>query len=289
MGAWLPACGDGEQTGTIFLVSLGDSLAVGVMADADGKSTPPTDQGYADQLFALLKPLIPNLELVKFGCPGETTTTFVTGTKCEYPEGSQGLEAAKFLRENQNNIFLVTLDIGVNDVLDSGCIDIAMGIIDQACLMETFQAVGVGLSGILTTMEAAMAAKAPIIGMNYYNSFLALWLSPLQPQGMLLAQASAELLGLFNIQVLGAVYEGFHVPVADVASAYMINAFEPLVPFPPPFGMVPLNVATLCALTFMCPVPPAVPNIHANVDGYGVIALAFLEQVELLGLVTLPE
>jgi lysophospholipase L1-like esterase len=34
---------------------------------------------------------------------------------------------------------------------------------------------------------------------------------------------------------------------------------------------VPLNVATICALTFMC----TLNNIHPNVQGYAVIARAF--------------
>jgi hypothetical protein len=36
-------------------------------------------------------------------------------------------------------------------------------------------------------------------------------------------------------------------------------------------GAVPLNVATICALTFEC----TQNNIHPNVQGYAVIASAF--------------
>jgi hypothetical protein len=39
---------------------------------------------------------------------------------------------------------------------------------------------------------------------------------------------------------------------------------------------VPLNVLLVCRWTWMCVPPPVGPNIHANADGYAVIAGAFL-------------
>jgi hypothetical protein len=45
----------------------------------------------------------------------------------------------------------------------------------------------------------------------------------------------------------------------------------------PAFGVVPLNVATLCSYTWMCAPPPVGPNEHANVLGYGVIANTFFK------------
>ena len=38
---------------------------------------------------------------------------------------------------------------------------------------------------------------------------------------------------------------------------------------------VPVAVAEVCRLTWMCAHPPLGPNIHANQAGYGVIARAF--------------
>jgi len=43
----------------------------------------------------------------------------------------------------------------------------------------------------------------------------------------------------------------------------------------PGHGTVPVDVAKLCALTWMCAAPPYGPNIHANDEGYQVIATAF--------------
>jgi hypothetical protein len=38
---------------------------------------------------------------------------------------------------------------------------------------------------------------------------------------------------------------------------------------------LPLNVATVCSWTWACQTPPSGPNIHANKNGYQVIANAF--------------
>jgi len=63
--------------------------------------------------------------------------------------------------------------------------------------------------------------------------------------------------------------------VADVAGAFHSSNFATMVPFPPPHNSVPLNVATICQLTYMCVPAPVGPNIHANPDGYGVMAATF--------------
>src|SRR6266851_641334 len=82
-----------------YYLSLGDSLAQGVQP-----ATPPlppgvslgqsieTDQGYVDDLFAHYSAQFPgNLRLVKIGCPGETTTSMLTGagSPCTYPAAAR--------------------------------------------------------------------------------------------------------------------------------------------------------------------------------------------------------
>jgi lysophospholipase L1-like esterase len=57
--------------------------------------------------------------------------------------------------------------------------------------------------------------------------------------------------------------------VADVSGAFQTNNFTEV---PLGSGTVPLNVATICALTFEC---TPINDIHPNVQGYAVIASAF--------------
>ena len=73
----------------VYYLSLGDSLAAGVQPIGDPTDLYRTDEGYADQLYAIATSWYPNLELVKLGCPGETTGTMIDGGICAYDHGSQ--------------------------------------------------------------------------------------------------------------------------------------------------------------------------------------------------------
>jgi hypothetical protein len=102
----------------------------------------------------------------------------------------------------------------------------------------------------------------------FYDPFLAAWL--LGPDGQLLTRAAAAGSAMFNA-LLGGLYAGFAVPVADVAAAFHSDDFTTV----PAVGL-PLNVLLVCRWTWMCVLPPVGPNIHANAEGYAVIAEAFL-------------
>ena len=142
-----------------------------------------------------------------------------------------------------------------------------------ACISAALNAVAIPLPSILNELRAAAHPDTQIVGMNYYNSFLAFWLQG--PEGKVLAHQSAALADFLNNGVLGPIYGMFGMPVAAVSAAVNSNRFDIYVPFPPPFGSVPLNVATICQLTYMCVAAPIGPNIHANPTGYAVIATAF--------------
>jgi lysophospholipase L1-like esterase len=248
-------------------VSLGTSLSVGIQPDATGTNQ-LTDQGYADQLFDIIEPDFRKIRLVKLGCSGETTVTMMNGGICEYDEGSQLAQAVQFLHSHKDKIELITIDMGVNDILAAECI---VGTdVDEECIGEAFVQIGTNLPMILQAITQAADPGTPIIGVNYYNSFLAFWLTG--PAGQQLAFESAGLAYVLNNDVLGLTYGAFGIPVADVAGAFRSNDFVPMVPFPPPFYSVPLNVAMICQLTWMCAPAPIGPNVHANPDGYGVIA-----------------
>jgi lysophospholipase L1-like esterase len=277
-----PGCGNNQENG-LFYVALGDSLSVGVQPDANGVEQ-TTDNGYADQLFAQLVQTHPNLQLMKMGCPGETTTSMVSGGKCDYSDGSQLNQAINFLFEHQSEMFLVTIDIGVNDVLS--CIQGTN--VDQTCLEQTLkQEVPTNLGLILGKIFNATNRSTPVIGMNYYDPFLAGKLSP-DPALQMLADASLPLLNLFNDQTLGLTYQVFGFPVADVSGKFGSNDTTPVATAPlpsPPFPpFLPTNVRNICLFTFMCLPDPTHPNIHATTPGYGEIATAFGDVLNGLGI-----
>ena len=108
-----------ETVPATYYLALGDSLSQGVQPDAAGTSV-ETEQGYPDQLYAMLHPGQPALQLVKLGCPGETTATMIHGGICRYRGGSQLAAAVAFLNAHRGQVRLVTIDIGANDPEDCG-------------------------------------------------------------------------------------------------------------------------------------------------------------------------
>ncbi|MEJ2128820.1 MAG: SGNH/GDSL hydrolase family protein [Woeseiaceae bacterium] len=276
-GAWLvvvllaaPAASAADEEAVRYYVSLGTSLAAGVQPDAQGINQ-VTDDSYADQLFGMIQDDYSKLKLVKLGCPGETTVTMMDGGLCEYPKKSQLAEAVSFLHAHKDKVELVSIDIGVNDILAQGCI---VGTnVDFACINDALVRISENLPVILGELRAAAHPDTQFAGMNYYNSFLAFWLQG--PEGQVLAHQSAALAEYLNYGVLGPIYGLYGMPVADVAAAFNSSRFDISVPFPPPYYSAPLNVATICQLTYMCVPAPIGPNIHANPTGYAVIAAAF--------------
>lgn len=254
----------------LYYLALGDSLSRGVQPDPAGQNH-PTDQGYADDLAAVGRLVLPQLQLVKLGCETEeTTTSMLGGGRCAYGHGSQLAEAEAFLRAHRGATVLVTIDIGANDL--SRCIDRATGTIDMACVQATFQQAPANLAAILAQLRAAAGPRVPIVGMNFYDPFLAAWLQG--PAGQALARLSVQLVTQYN-DLLEAAYRGAGVPVADVEAAFATTNFTDLVTLPA-IGQVPLNVARVCQWTWMCAPPPQGPNVHGRPEGYWVMAGAFV-------------
>jgi lysophospholipase L1-like esterase len=257
---------DGRGSG--FYLSLGTSLSVGIQPNRAGQNR-RTKEGYPDQLYAALSETRPKLRHVMLGCSGETTVTMIVGGICDYKEGSQLAEAVRFLQDHRGSVALVTIDMGANDVEPCGRLS---GDAQALCVATALGNVVVNLQRILGELRAA-GPGVLIVGMNYYNPFLAAWFQ--EPNGPALAFASDELLSALNFW-LEVIYTNpaFGVPVADVAGAFLSSDFRPFEP-----GGIPRNVLMICQLTWMCAPPPVGPNIHANADGYGVIAEAFLPLV----------
>ncbi len=257
-----------------YYLSLGDSLAQGVQPDSQGKSI-ETDQGYVDDLFTHYSTQFPgNLQLVKLGCPGETTTSMLTGagSPCTYsPAPSQLAAALAFIRAHRSAVVLITIDIGANNV--DGCA--AGGVIDPNCVANGFAEARSDLPKILGALRNAVGEDTVIAGMNLYDPFLADYLTG--PAGQAVATQSVSLDVAFN-SLLGASFGAFGIPVADVQTAFSTTDFADTVTLPG-LGPVPVNVARICEWTWMCASPPIGPNIHANQAGYQVIATAFEQAV----------
>jgi lysophospholipase L1-like esterase len=259
----------------VYYLALGDSLSQGVQP-----ATPPlppgvslgqsieTSQGYADDLYARYAPAFRGrLRLEKLGCPGETTTSMLTGagSPCTYPQGSQLAAALAFLRAHRGETGLVTIDIGANDV--DGCA--AGEAINQACVTSGIAKVRHDLPLILGALRHAAGGHVLIAGMNLYDPFLAVYLTG--AAGQATARASVTLAEQIN-QLLAASDRVAGAKTADVQGAFSTADFTGTATL---MGTLPLNVARICEWTWMCAASPVGPNIHANATGYAVIAAAF--------------
>ena len=260
-----------HDNGVRHYLSLGTSLAAGIQPDVAGVNQ-VTDEGYADQLHDIVAPGFRKLKLTKLGCPGETTATMISGGKCGYDGGSQLAQAVEFLQGHKGKVAIVTIDMGVNDVLAANCIDVATSNVNVGCLFNAFSELSNNLATILVTLKQAAHPDTEFVAMNYYNTFLAFWLAG--PAGQLLAYQSAALADILNYDVLGGVYGAFGIPVADVARAFDSNNFGTN----QDTGL-PQNVLNICIQTWMCAPSPVGPNIHANRYGYGVIAATIAAQL----------
>jgi lysophospholipase L1-like esterase len=247
-----------------YYLAVGDSLAIGVQPNGSGDVA--TNQGYVDDLYALLRLRVPGLALEKLGCSGETAASMVDGGECTYAEGNQLAAAVDFIEVHR--VVLITIDIGANDV--DHCISLAG--IDQTCLTDGATSVSGNLPYILEQLRAAAGPHTPIVAMNYYDPFLAAWVLA-GTTGQTLANESLQATTDFNT-LLEGVYQSFHVPVADVVGAYHISDFNVI----PTLG-VPLNVFLTLTWTWMGAPAPFGPDIHPNAAGYAVIAGAFAKTV----------
>jgi lysophospholipase L1-like esterase len=247
-----------------YYLALGDSLAVGVQPDAQG-NLQETDFGYPDLLFGDLQPSQPDLQLVKLGCSGETTTTFVAGGLCSYGAFQSQLGAAvAFLLAHRGDVQLVTINLGGNDI--GGCADLSG--IDYNCVQAATTQVRAKLSVAMAAIRAAAGSQVPIVGMNFYDPVLAFALFG-RPD---IATASIPVVVGIN-DMLEQVYASVGAPTADVESAFQ-TLVTTLVTVPG-LGEIPLNLARICQFTFMCVPPPIGPNDHPTNEGYRAIADAF--------------
>jgi lysophospholipase L1-like esterase len=256
-----------------YYLALGDSLSQGVQPDAGGTSV-ETGQGYADQLYAMLRRSQPSLQLVKLGCPSETTATMIHGGICHYPAGSQLAAAVAFLSAHRGQVYLVTIDIGANDPEDCGLSSLHT---IATCVGTDIPAAVSNLDTILARLRAAAGPGVRIVGMSYYLPALAEWRNGLP--GQAIAWVSERLAVVYN-DVLDRAYASSGVRIANVFGAFETSDFGNRAAVPG-IGTVPRNVALICQWTWECASPPRGPNQHANQAGYGVIARAFLSAAGL--------
>jgi lysophospholipase L1-like esterase len=284
-----PAGADENQGGTYL--SLGDSVAAGTQ-----QPEPFTSNGYADQLFKVLRDDYGFDRLVNLACPGDDTVEMrfgigggsPFGSLCYGPfavlppGGTSQLDAAvAYLTSHPGEVELITIAVGANDILVCDPSDPPAEL--NACLAAQLGQIGANLPVIVGTLQA-VAPGVPIVAMNYYNPNLAFWI--VDPA---LAEAALALTPVFA-GTLQSVYDAVGVPVADVATAFKTYNTSG--------AQVPANVRAICKYTRMCekdgpdyvlsdydPIAPGPQtDIHPSNQGYKKIAATFAELIGATGI-----
>lgn len=236
-----------------YYLALGDSLAFGMQTNKFNAHFPVVpasifSTGYVDDFAGMLQAIRPGITTVNYGCPGETTVTFLHGgcsyTAAGFPlhdpyAGPQLSAALAFLQAHPGQVSPITINIGVNDfnILRTLCgADVACFFAHAPAVLDQ---VAANLHEILSSLRAAAPNAEIITFTNYDITFL------FDARLVQLTQA-------FNSVVVSTAVQS-SVRVADVFGAFNDG--------PQP--------ATICALTFVC---TPLQDSHATDLGYEVIA-----------------
>jgi lysophospholipase L1-like esterase len=227
-----------------LLLSLGDSVANGTEPSIAHRSA---KEGYAEVLERRL-----GRELTVLGQGGATTASMLSG--------GQLARAVAFLRAHAADHVVVTIAIGANDVerCSQG------GTFPSDCVDANLQAVRSNLPVIVRRLQAATGPHVMLLGLTYYDSFLAHWREG--AAGRAYVRAAVPVERAMNAAIAGA-YRAAGVRVADVARDFRSEDFRDLLTLPG-YGRLPLAVARICAWTWAC----TVPDDHPNARGYRRIA-----------------
>jgi lysophospholipase L1-like esterase len=175
---------DPAPIGRPLYLALGDSLAAGVGA------SDPTVTGYVPQLYELLRqqlacqpagrPSCRSLALRNLGVGGATSTTLIA---TQLPAAVAELQARNNDRNPHNDVKVVTIDIGGNDlfgVVSSAC---ATGPSPEcaALIQARLEAFAVNFTLILGQLRAAAGPDTVLIAMTYYNPLPSCRLASLAP------------------------------------------------------------------------------------------------------------
>jgi lysophospholipase L1-like esterase len=161
-----------------FYLALGDSFTYGFQFSKAGMPAAAFNTGYVDVFGAQLRDIQPGLTIVNYGCPGESTASFIAGP-CptqslvelhDFFTGSQLDAAVDFLRAHPGEVSPITVTLWGNDVREfvGGCGD-------QACVAagagRMIQEVTKNLRIILGRLRGA-APDAEIIVTGAWDPFI---------------------------------------------------------------------------------------------------------------------
>jgi lysophospholipase L1-like esterase len=182
------------------------------------------------------------------------------GTHCPYWQYTTGMtttpqitQTLTFLQNNPGQVKLITLDIGVNDLLAI----LGQPPVTIQKVLATLAQVSTNLDTIYGDLQTATAGQnVPIVTMTYYNPFIVT-----QP----ISGITTLAVSLLNNVIINKA-AAHNVLVAQVYSDPRFNGlFSPTNPGP--------AIQAICKATWICYKPH--PDIHPTTQGYTDIAQDF--------------
>jgi lysophospholipase L1-like esterase len=263
--------GASEKTRPQYDVSLGDSYGAGYQPVASARAGRDT-KGFAYQVVGLAEAKGYDFTLRNFACDGATTATIVQQAGCSltapgpdsvsYPAQTQAAAADRFIADHPGQIGLITVSIGGNDIL--GC---AAASIFLSCVTNALTALQANLHTLLVGVRAAAGPGVPIVGLTYPDVFLGVYQSKDPEQKELAAVSVSGFEHILN-PALASAYAAVGATFLDVTRA--TGAYIPLTESrrSGSHGSVPVAVAEVCALTYVC----RLQDVHPTRAGYALIA-----------------
>jgi lysophospholipase L1-like esterase len=265
-----PAGAAQTQGSVPYYVDLGGSASVGFQPTAARPTGQPTDTGYSNDLQTIEQTRWHDLQLVEFGCPGETTGSFISGgDRCRPAGQTQLAEAVAFLHAHPSTV-LITVDLGFNDI--ERCL--AFHAVEETCLTQRLDVIDQQLPPILAALRAAAGPTVRMVGIGHYDPYLGTYLHG----GPNIAFAGNSVAAIERLdETLHSIYSAAGIPMADVGRAFAMTQNEPM--DLAGVGDVPENVERTCTLTWMCTSASPHAKQHPNDAGYQVIAQAIAAAV----------
>jgi lysophospholipase L1-like esterase len=247
-----------------YYLALGDSIAYGYQLPKVLAGLPPSafDTGYVDDFAVRLRQIQPGITTVNYGCPGESTLSFINGP-CPWSAAGQQLHspftgtqldaAVAFLRSHPGEVSPITITLWANDIQD-----FALNVchFDLACIQN-------GAPGVITQISTNLA-------------FILGQLRAVAPDAEIIVTGAWDVIGFNAFASADPLIEALNVSLASAAAAARARFANPFPVFNPQ-GDPNLETQTICTLTQLCTVGDGHPsdagylalaNVVFDVSGY---------------------
>ena len=269
-----PDTGAHDGAGVRYYVSIGDSYATGYRPTGpDGAGT--SRDGFVYQVGDKLSEKHSGWQIVNFACTGETSYGMAFDDGCQpsagaldgpqYPSVPQAVAAVDFIVKHREQIGLITIVAGANDL--SHCIDEPDAEAARRCAESQVPKVTLSLGSLLGHIRDALGPGAPIVGLSYINVFGADALSA-NSQLVQRARYSSTLFKNYLTPALAATYARYGAMFVDTTELAGGNLPDTVKSWLPDHGTVPASIGQVCALTYYC----SDKDPHPNRSGHALIA-----------------